>query len=372
MHILSLNYEFPPLGGGGGYVTKATNELLVKRGFKVDLVTMHFHDLEYEEIINGVRIFRVKSFRKKEVTCETPEMASFVISAIPFVLKLTKEHKYDLIHCHFVIPTGIVAYVVSRLRGLNYIVTAHGSDIPGYNPDRFKLEHKFTGPLLKTIMKKAKTVVALSEYLKSTIENNICTGLPIEVIPNGVEPNMFSTDKQRNNWILMSSRLLERKGFQYALKALKDAPLSGWEIHLAGDGPYRKELEALANEVNTKVTFHGWLKRDSEELKNLYECSKIFIMPSDVENAPIALLEAMNAGLAIITTNTTGCYETAGDSALLVDPHNVNEIRNAVLKLIHDENLINEFGKKARKRSVESFAWNTIIDKYIELYQKSS
>ena len=169
----------------------------------------------------------------------------------------------------------------------------------------------------------------------------------------------------------MSGRLLERKGFQYVLTALKDAPLPGWEIHLAGDGPYRSELEALAKEAGNNVVFHGWLAKGSAELKNLYECSKIFILPSDVENASIALLEAMSAGLAIITTNTTGCQETAGDSALLVNPHDVNGIKNAVLKLTRDDNLIKEFGKKARQRSIENFSWDTIIDKYIETYKKA-
>ena len=371
MRILSLNYEFPPLGGGAGYVTKAINEILVQRGFQVDLITMHFKGLEYEEVINGVRVFRTKSFRKKRETCEVHEMASFVASAVPFALKLTKQYTYDLIHCHFAIPTGLVAYSVHKMRNLNYIITTHGSDIPGYNPDRFKLEHKFSKPLISAIMKKAKTVVALSGHLKTLIERNVCAGLPVRVIPNGIASDMFSADQKRNNWIFMSGRLLERKGFQFVLNALKETPLEGWEIHLAGDGPYRKDLEALANGSKNKVIFHGWLSRDHGTLRNLYERSRIFIMPSDIENAPIALLEAMNAGLAIITTNASGCYETAGDSAMLVAPHDETAIREAVLKLVHDENLLDGFGKKARQRSLANFGWDTIIDQYAELYKEA-
>ena len=93
-------------------------------------------------------------------------------------------------------------------------------------------------------------------------------------------------------------------------------------------------------------------------------------MPSDVENAPISLLEAMNAGRAIVTTNTTGCYETAGDSDLLVDPHDTNGIKNAVFQFAHDESLIDEFGKRARKRSIEKFSWDMIIEEYLKLYRK--
>ena len=122
MHILSLNYEYPPLGGGGGHVTKTINEILVKKGFAVDLVTMHYKELPSQEIINGVRTFRVRSIRKNQETCTTFEMLSFMLSAILFLPKLIKKNKYDIIHCHFVVPTGIAAYIVSKLTGLDYIV----------------------------------------------------------------------------------------------------------------------------------------------------------------------------------------------------------------------------------------------------------
>ena len=166
----------------------------------------------------------------------------------------------------------------------------------------------------------------------------------------------------------MTGRLLPRKGFQYALEAMKDVLLPGWEIHIAGDGPYRDQLEMLSKESKNKVVFHGWLSKDSQELKDLYEHSKIFILPSDVENSPISILEAMNAGLAVITTNTTGCLEVAGDSALLVNPRDVANIKEVTLKLIHDNDLLREYGQKARQRSIEHFSWDKIVNRYIAIY----
>ncbi len=372
MHILSLNYEFPPLGGGGGYVTKAINESLVNKGFKVDLVTMHFRGLEHEEMINGVKVYRVKSIRKKQETCEIPEMASYVISAIPFIRKLIKKNHYDIIHCHFAIPTGIVAYFINKLDGLDYIITAHGSDVPGYNPDRFQLAHKFTAPLIRSVMKKAKAVITPSAFLKDLIEHNVDSKLPINIIPNGIASDMFSINEQRNNWILMSGRLLSRKGFQYVLEAVKDSDLPDWEIHLAGDGPHRKELEALAEDLPNKVVFHGWLKKDRAELKSLYEHSKIFILPSDVENASIALLEAMSAELAIITTNTTGCQEMVGNAALLTSPHDVDGIKKALLELTQNNSTREELGKKGRQLCLERFSWDRIVEAYTKIYESDS
>jgi len=371
MKILSLNYEFPPLGGGAGYVSRAINEELVRKGFQVDFITMHYAGLKYEEIIGGVRIFRVKSFRKKQETCEIPEMLSFVTSAIPFALKLTKENNYDMVHSHFVIPTSIVAYILKKARKLDYIISAHGSDIPGYNPDRFTFEHKFTRPLLALLMRNAKTIVPLSNYLKNLIEKNISPDFPSVVIPNGIEPDAFRPDFPRKNRILMSGRFLKRKGFQYALQALEKADLAGWEIHLAGDGPYRSELETLASKCKVKTVFHGWLARGTRELKDLYTQSKIFILPSDVENAPVSLLEAMNAGLAIITTNIPACKEMAKEAAEFVSPHDVAGIKESLLGLVRDENKIKEMGEKARKRSIERFSWEGIVGRYIEVYKKA-
>lgn len=372
MKILSLNYEFPPLGGGAGYVSKAINETLTRKGISVDFITMHYDGLKYEEVINGVRIFRVKSFRKKQETCEVPEMLSFVVSAIPFALRLTKKNTYTLVHSHFVIPTSIVAYILKKARRLDYIISAHGSDIPGYNPDRFTFEHRFTRPLLTLLMRNAKTIVPLSNYLKGLIEKNISPDFPSVVIPNGIEPDAFRGGLARNNWILMSGRFLKRKGFQYVLQALEKADLAAWEVHLAGDGPYRGELERLANRCGLKTVFHGWLAKDSPELKGLYMCSKIFVLPSDVENAPISLLEAMNAGLAIITTNIPACKEIAGDAAEFVSPHDAAGIKESLLGLVRDKNKIKEMGEKARKRSIEHFSWDGIVDRYIELYKKAA
>jgi glycosyltransferase involved in cell wall biosynthesis len=168
----------------------------------------------------------------------------------------------------------------------------------------------------------------------------------------------------------MSGRLLPRKGFQYVLEALKDIK-TDYEIHIAGDGPYRGELERMAGEFGLKVVFHGWLNNGSPELNRLYETSSIFVMPSSSENASVSLLEAMLGGMAMITSNISGCPETLGDSGLLVRPDNVEDIRESLLKLIHDEKLCRELGEKARKRAQEAFDWKEIAKNYIKQYEKA-
>lgn len=365
-----MNYEFPPLGGGAGDATKTMARALVSRGLTVDVVTMGARGLKPQEIVDGVSVYRVKSLRKKKETAETIEMISFVLAAIPVVLKLTKKNKYDLVHSHFIIPTSILAYILKKIRKLPYLVTVHGSDVPGYNPDRFTFEHLFSRPFLKLIVKDAAVVIPLSDYLKGLIERNISSRCKLKVLSNGIDPNRFSTAAVKNNWLLLSGRHLKRKGFQYLFKAAESLELKGWEIHVAGDGPYRANLVEAAKSVKVKVVFHGWLDKNSTELKTLYEKSKIFVMPSKAENSPISLLEAMNAALAIITANTTGCKEAVGDTALLVSPEDPDQIKECVSRLVQDQALIERLSLAARQRAREKFSLDQVIDSYLEIYKR--
>src|SRR5919108_3063185 len=150
MKVLMLSYEFPPLGGGGAKVVHGLSKELVKLGHSVDLVTMGFRELPRYEQINGVNVHRIQCIRTRESICSTPEMISYVLSAIPTVLRLMRREHYHINHTHFILPDGLVSYILKRFTGLPYIITAHGSDVPGYNPNRFKLGHKlFSGSWMK-------------------------------------------------------------------------------------------------------------------------------------------------------------------------------------------------------------------------------
>ena len=109
--------------------------------------------------------------------------------------------------------------------------------------------------------------------------------------------------------------MLERKGFQTLIRAIREVELL-YEVHIAGDGLYRKQLEIMARGSKTKIVFHGWLAKNSAQIKELYQKASIFVLTSNKENASIALLEGMAARCAIISTNVSGCLETIGDAVL--------------------------------------------------------
>ena len=119
----------------------------------------------------------------------------------------------------------------------------------------------------------------------------------------------------RRNRVLVVARMFPRKGIQHFIDAV--AGVEGeWEFVIAGDGPFRDQLEAQARSVAPNVQFVGFV--DRETLRSLYESSRILVFPSIQENFPMVLLEAMDAGCAIVTTNAEGCAEVVGDAGLVV------------------------------------------------------
>lgn len=364
MKILVLNYEFPPLGGGASPVSYEMAKGYVKNGHKADVVTMSFKNLPSFEQKDGINIYRVKSWRSKKEICHPWEQLTYIISAAFFLKKHLKNNTYDICHCHFLIPTGIVALWVKKKYGLNYIVTAHGSDVPGHNPDRFKLLHKFTKPILRRVCGEAKKIISPSNFLASSIRKRI-GNYKIEIIPNGIYPDRFRP-KKKKKIIFSAGRLLRGKGFHFLIKAVSNKDV-GYEVHIAGDGPMMSELKKLAKKSKTKIVLHGWLDNKSREYKKLLEESSIYSLVSEKENFSVSLLEAMSAGCAIITSNVSGCPESVGEAGITINPKDVKQLREKIWYLTQHPAEIENLGKKARKRVVEHFGWEKIIREYEKL-----
>lgn len=369
MNILVLNYEYPPLGGGAGPVCQQLSEEYARKGHAVEVITMAYGGLPRRETQRGVSIERVPALRKRMETCETPEMLSYVLSALPRTVARLRRGAFGVIHCHFIIPTGLLAWTATRLARVPYVLTAHGSDVPGFNPDRFTSEHRFTGPLLRTISRNAYAVVTPSLYLQELAERFIGAG-SYRHIPNGIGATSLG-DGPKQKRILMAGRLLPRKGFQHVLRALAGVQ-SEFEIHIAGDGPLRGEMESLADGIDMKTVFHGWVEHGSPELRALYESAAIFCLPSERENASVALLEAMLAGAAVVTSNGTGCAETIGDAGFTVTPGDAAGLRNVLVPLLESETSRSEWGKRARQRVLDRYTWDAITSSYLELLQEAA
>lgn len=391
MKILLLCYEYPPIGGGASIYVQLISKELAKRCHQVDIVTMQYKDaakpgsdqlpaLEEHRIGEGcVAIHRVPCLRKKVETCTTPEMMTYCWSAFWKARQLVRDAKkggapYDINFTHFIIPTGLVSMLLSWTQGLPYIVTTHGSDVPGYNPDRFQLQHQLLKPLWSMIVRSSSRIICLTKALQDMVLQ-AKKDAPVMVIPNAVDTSYFkAVPKQKK--ILLSSRLLSRKGFQHFLSAISglDLQKEGYEVNITGDGPYRQELEqqleTLKKEGKIKgsVTIRGWIPK--EELNKLYEESSIFVFPSLMDNFSMALLDAMNARMAIIAADCAGNPEVVGDAALLVPGGDSAAIRKELLRLMKNPSLQKEYSIKARQRVLDNFTWDKAMEKYEGLFKK--
>lgn len=374
MRILTLSYEFPPIGGGGSNVVKGLSVELTKMGHSVHVVTMNFRDLPHKEVVDGITVHRVDCHRRSESKCTSWEAIRYIQNARAVVRDLLTRHTFDLVHVHFIFPDGLLALSEVARRGVPFVITAHGSDVPGYNQKRFfKIAHPLLKFLWRRVTRSSAAIVSPSQTLAELIEVQK-PGTRVLVIPNGIAADKFRPASKKDQ-ILVATRLVERKGVQYLIKALAGSDIS-WPTIIVGSGEYQADLRSLNDELGQPARLVGWLDNESDEFRDLLEQCAIYVLPSDFENFPVSLLEAMAAGSAIITTKGHGCQEVVGDSAELVTSGRddadrcVREIRAALQRLTSEQSYCVELGSRARRRLEEKFTWNAVARSYLAAYDQ--
>lgn len=186
MKLLMLSYDFPPLGAGVSRVVAGLSRELVRYGHEVDVVAMGFRGVPRFERVDGVAVHRVPCLRRRAHMCTMVEAASYVASATWAMRRLTSRRRYDLIHAHGIFPPGVIAWLASRALGVPYVITAHGSDVPGYNPYRFQVAHRLLAPLWQQIVRHASGLVCPSRRLEGLARQAGST-TPAAIIPNGFD-----------------------------------------------------------------------------------------------------------------------------------------------------------------------------------------
>ena len=358
MKILCLTYEYLPIGGGGSRVAAAVNEELVRLGNEVTVLTSAMKGLPATETVNGVVIHRAPCVRRHSHFTTAPELLTTLMPAYRRGSELIRSERPDVIHTHFILPSGAIALALSRRFRIPYVLTAHGSDVPGYNPDRFGLMHWLLRPIWRRILRNAAAVTSPSRFLARLMHYEGCR-VPVTVVPNGHWP-LRRLGEVRRKRILLVSRLFPRKGIQHFIDAVSGMD-NDWEMIVAGDGPYRVELEARARRAAPKVRFVGFV--NAEALRILYESSRILVFPSIQENFPMVLLEAMDAGCAVVTANAEGCAEVVGHAGIVVPKGNPKAIREALDRLLGNPELVEDLSASGMARA-ETLTWPKIVPKY--------
>ncbi len=377
MRILMLNYEFPPIGGGGGIVTEYLAKNMAQLGHDIYIVTSQFQNLK-DEKRDGFHIHRVPVLRKRADVCQVHEMFSYVFSASLHSMKLVKRFKPDIIQVFFGIPSGPVAYLLKKLYGLPYVLFLGGRDVPRPNPDPpyYRLLYGVLAPAIKNIWGNSAAVVACSDGLRE-LALKTDKNANIKVIPDGIDLNKFHpvprTAEPDVVRILTIARLIPRKGVQYLIRSIPDVLAHAqrdFEVEIVGDGPMRDELVRLATELNIshKVRFVGTVPY--EHLAQRYQEADIFVLSSLAEGMPLVVLEAMASGLPIVASRVQGIEDLVAveENGYLFTPkdwralarHLTTTLNNGQQRIAMGQNSINR---------VQEYDWGNIARAYLKIYR---
>jgi len=373
VNVLVVSRESPPVGGGAGYVAlHLARELTARHGHTIHMVTMACDDLPRYELLDGVHIHRVWCGRRQRESSYLHEMMFFLLRAVAFGRKLIRQHQIELVHAHAIIPDGLIALLSSWGR-VPVVATAHGTDVPGYNANRFAFVHQLLRPVWPLVMKRLSRVVAPSQYIAELLHDSYADYVP-SLIHYGIDDGIFNDDEigNKNNDFLIVSRLERRKNFHLFFEAAKgiETPL---RIHVVGEGEMLETLKTQAKSMpQHEVVFHGWLANGSEEWKSLYSQSRYFIFPSQSENYPVCLLEAGLAEMVILASDIPGNREVLGDAALFFEPDSVSGIRDIVSDVLQkDAKALDTIAKSVRAKVIASASWLTVESQYNRLYEEA-
>ncbi len=372
MHILLINSEYPPIGGGAGNASANVARCLAALGHEVTVLTSRFGNFPPVEILDGVTIRRIRAMRRRQDRSTALEQLVFIAAASFHSLSLIQRNKPNATLAFFGVPSGAVAWMLKKLFRIPYIVSLRGGDVPGFRPYDFKLFHKIAAPFLRVIWHQADSVIANSNGLRD-LALAFDSSIEIPIIPNGVDGSHYTNEPRE--WtpvkIFSVGRIVHQKGLDLGLRALAQLTELDWHWNIAGDGPQLDALKSLAAELGLsgRVTFLGWQSR--AELTQWYHRSNLFLFPSRHEGMPNAVLEAMSSGLPIVATRIAGSEELVldGETGLLVNAEDVDSLRDALSRLIVEEKMRKSMGHASRQRVESEYSWENVARQYSDILQ---
>jgi glycosyltransferase involved in cell wall biosynthesis len=299
LRILTLCYEWPPIGGGGGRAAKDIAETLVRRGHEVQVQTARFLGLPAYETVNGVHVHRGLSLRRNKDRSSPWEMGSYVLLNTVPAIQRVREFRPDLIHAHFAVPTGALALPVSRFGKIPYVITAHLGDVPGAIPDQTDHLFRWLNRFIRPIWRDAAALVGVSRFVADLAKE--AYGRDLEIIPNGISlQNRRELPRSlgKKPRLIFVGRLNRQKNLDFLPDVLSQIADLDWELDIVGEGDEGPALKNAFAPLSSRVLFHGWLDQDAVDSK--LRDAEIFLLPSQVEGLSVAALEALKFGLAVV------------------------------------------------------------------------
>lgn len=359
---------YPTVGGSGILATRLGVEL-AERGHEI-----HFITYERPFAIQGVDHENVSVHLVSVVEYPLFKYPPYTVSLGSEMVRVSKKCGLDLLHVHYAIPHSTAALLARIMAGVPYIVTLHGSDVTllGGNPSYH--------PVNTYSIDSADGLTAVSRYIANQAKEKLGIKNRISVIPNFVDPDLLSpvssdfVERRGKRQVVIThiSNFRPVKRVQDLVEAIEIAVRQADDIRLVlvGDGPDRQKIELLVNKLNLQrnVLLTGF----RSDVPRLLMCSDIVVICSEMESAPLTLLEGMSCGLPVIATDVGGIPEIVSDgvNGFLVPPYSPGEIADRILTLNEDWELMQRLGKEARKTVLDRFTPGRVVPQYEEIYRK--
>ncbi|PAV31684.1 glycosyl transferase family 1 [Virgibacillus profundi] len=294
---------------------------------------------------------------------------------------LFKGRKYDIIHAHYVFPSGLFGLLFKKLYGTKLVVTAHGGDI-----DKMSKKGPFFFNQTKNILKKANHVIAVGEELKREINETF--GIEpekISVLNMGVNREVFKPiekDKAKVELnqpldkfsVLFVGNYIKAKGLIELLDAYnmlkKKYPFI--ELHLIGatkQEEFKKELdEKIESEQIKDVKIHS--TKNQQQLAKWMAAADLFVLPSYIEGFGLVALEAMSVRTPVVGSKVGGlAYLLQDGSGVLVEAQNTDSLRKGMENIITNKDLQKQLIDKGEEKAQENDQ-RILLNKLFTIYEK--
>ena len=362
-----------PTFGGSGVLATELGKALADKGH-------HVHFITYQQPVRlnefNANIFyhevRVPTYPLFDYPPYETALASTMVDVI------TNNH-LELLHVHYAIPHASAAYMAKKIlegegKKIPVITTLHGTDITLVGRD------KTYAPVVTFSINQSDAITAVSANLRDETYKNFPIRKNIEVIQNFVDVKRFRKkpiDAFRKVIAPDNERIITHASNFRKLKRVDDVIRIFAEINkhikskllLVGDGPDRPMAESMCRELGIcdDVRFVG----RQEQIEEILAISDLFLLPSDYESFGLAALEAMAAGVPVISTNAGGLPEINinGKTGFLSPVGNVKEMAANGIVLLQDDSMLEHFKQNAREQA-DKFDITHIIPQYENLYDR--
>jgi glycogen(starch) synthase len=385
--VLMLSWEYPPVvvGGLGRHVHQLSTSLAAA-GHEVTVVTRHAPGAPLEEYADGVRIVRAPE-DPPLFPLATPSLLAWTMAfnhtLTRAALRAAQSGEFDVIHAHDWLVTHTAVTLKEHL-DLPLVATIHATEAgrhQGWLPEEM---NRCIHSVEWWLGREACRVLVCSEYMKWEVSRLLeLPAARVQVIPNGVDdrvwqaqPGAVAAARSRfasdGPLVGFAGRLVYEKGVQHLVHAIPQlrAQHPGLRVVIAGDGPFRGELQEAAYrlDLGQTVSFAGFL--NETQLPAVLAATDTTVVPSLYEPFGMVALEAAAAGAPLAVSATGGLAEIVEPGVTGVTfPHSdPDALAGAVGTLLGDQTFARLVAKRARVMVTERYGWSTIAARTAAAY----